>query len=260
MRSMKSVIFFCLVAPLLISGCMSMRITTNLKPETNLELKSPAGQFYIASLKYQWADANPGVEIDQQTIKDAERSLLPLVRSECSSRYPALFVNAASATSIPLGVELNCTTTQHPGKTIAWMLCTADICGTIFPAPGDTDEDIDVKAGVWNGRDGIRGASVQNHFQRVEHVWVSIFSPAALITIPGDSDFPKTSGTIMGMQEQMHEAYQVTAEQVSTALATMVAAKDQGFWVVPVGGETTPGTLPAPTTTLSPPTESGTPF
>jgi hypothetical protein len=183
------------------------------------------------------------------------------VRKECASRYPALFVDEASSSSIPLGVEVICTTTQHPGKTIAWMLCTVDICGTILPAPGDTDEDFDVKAGVWNGRDGIAGAPLQNGFHREDHVWVSIFSPAALISIPGESDFPKTSGTLFSMQEQMRNSYQITAQQVATSLAHLVADKEPGFWVVSASSESSPAaSSSAPTTTLPPPTDQAAPF
>jgi hypothetical protein len=259
-RSMKSVMFLCVVGPLLLSGCMSARVTTNLKPGTDPELKSPAGQFYVAGLKYKYADANQQVQMDQTTIADAERRLLPLVRKESASRYPALFVNEASSSSIPLGVEVNCTITQHNGKMVAWMLCTVDICGTILPVPGDYDEDFDVKAGIWNGRDGIAGVPLQNSFRREDHMWVSVFSPAALITIPGESDFPKMSGTIFGIQSQMETGYQQTAQQVATALAQLVATKEPGFWVVPAGSESSPAALPSVPTTLPPPAEQGTPF
>jgi hypothetical protein len=258
-HGMKPVMLLCVVGPLLVSGCMSQRVTTNLKPETNAELKSPAGQFYVAGLKYAWA--MPNGAMDKELVAKAEQHLLPLVRKECTSRYPALFMDDASSSAIPLAVELNCTTTMHQGKTIAWMLCTLDICGTILPAPGDTDEDFDVKVGVWNGRDGIGGVPLKNSFQRQEHVWVSVFSPAALITIPGESDFPKMSGTVFGIQEQMELSYQQTAQQVATALAQLVATKEPGFWVVPVGNGNSPTALSsAPTTTLPPPTESAAPF
>ena len=258
---MKSLMLLGVTGLLLGSGCMSARVTTSLKPGTDPALKSPAGQFYVAGLKYKYADANPQVQMDQTTTADAERRLLPLVRKESVSRYPALFVNEASSSSIPLGVEVNCTITQHSGKMAAWMLCTVDICGTIFPCPVQQEEDIDVKAGMWNGRDGIAGVPLQNSFRREDHQWVSIFSPAALITIPGESDFPKMSGTIFGIQSQMETGYQQTAQQVATALAQLVATKEPGFWVVPVGSESSPAALPStPTTTLPPPAESAAPF
>jgi hypothetical protein len=258
---MKPVMLLCVVGPLLVSGCMSARVTTDLKPETNAELKSPAGRFYVAGLKYKYADANPQIPIDQKTMDDAERRLLPLVNKECASRYPALFVNGAASGSIPLGVEVHCTTTQHTGKTVAWMLCTLDICGLILPCPGGVDEDFDVRAGVWNGRDGLRGVPLQKNFRREDHFWVSVMTPLALIHMPGASDFPKFSGTVMDIQQQMETSYQQTAQQVATALAQLVATKEPEFWVVPVGSESSPAALlSTPTTTLPPPAEPATPF
>jgi hypothetical protein len=256
-RGMKSLILLCVAVPLLVSGCMSARVTTSLKPETNPELKSPVGKFYVAGLKYKYADANPQVQIDQKTIDDAERRLLPLVNQECTARYPALFVTDGSSGSIPLGVEVSCTTTQHTGKTLAWILCTVDICGLIFPCPGGVDEAFDVKAGVWNGRNGIGNTPLQKSFLREDHFWVSVLTPSALIHMPGESDFPKFSGTVFNIQEQMETSYQQTAQQVATALAQLVADKEPGFWVVPAGSESSPTALPStPTTTLPLPAES----
>ena len=241
---MKPLMLFCVAVPLLVSGCMSMRATTDLKPEANAELKSPAGRFYVAGLKYKYADANPQIQIDQKTIDDAERRLLTLVNKECASRYPALFVDEASSGSIPLGVEVNCTTTQHPGKSMAWILCTVDICGLILPAPGQVDEAFEVKTGVANGRGGMSGSPLQKSFRREDHFWVSVMTPSALIHMPGESDFPKMSGTLFSIQAQMDSSYQQTAQQVATALAQLVATQEPGFWVVPVGSESVPTTLP----------------
>ena len=261
MHGMKPMMLLCVLGPLLVSGCMSARVTTNLKPETNAELKSPAGRFYVAGLKYKYADANPQVPIDQKTIDDTERRLMPLVNKECASRYPALFVDGAASGCIPLGVEVSCTTTQHTGKTMAWVLCTVDICGLIFPAPGQMDEAFNVKAGVANGRGGIGGTPLSKSFQREDHFWASVMTPLALIHMPGASDFPKFSGTVFNIQEQMETSYQQTAQQVATALAQLVADKEPGFWTVPVGAESVPTTTTSvPATSLPPPGETATPF
>jgi hypothetical protein len=261
MAGLKFLILFCVAGPLLLSGCMSARVTTDLKPETNSELKSPAGRFYVAGLKYKYADANPQIPVDQKTMDDAERRLLPLVNKECASRYPALFVDEAISGCIPLGVEVSCTITQHPGKSVAWMLCTLDICGLILPCPGNVDEAFEVKASVSNGRGGMVGTPLRKSYRREDHFWVSVMTPSALIHMPGESDFPKFSGTVMDIQQQMEMSYQQTAQQVATALAQLVATKEPEFWVVPVGSEISPAALPStPTSTLPPPAESATPF
>jgi hypothetical protein len=258
-RGMKSVMLLCVVGTLLVSGCMSARVTTNLKPGMDSELKSPAGQFYVAGLKYANAKPLQNPADEQKTVADIERRLLPLVRKECTSRYPALFMDEASS-FIPLGVEVRNTTTMHNGKMMAWELGTACLCGLIFPLPSDSDEDFDVRAGVWDGRDGMQGAPLQTSFRRENHVWVSILTPTALITIPGKSDFPKVSGTLFGIQNQMETYYQQIAQQIATALAQLVATKEPGYWVAPVGRESTPAALPSVPTTLPPPVEPATPF
>jgi len=240
---------------------MSARVTTSLKPEANPDLKSPAGRFYIAGLKYQYKDANPRIQVDQKTIEDTERRLLSLVSQECASRYPGLFVGEAASSSIPLGVEVSCTTTQHTGKTLAWMLCTADLCGLIFPCPGQMDQAFDVKAGVWSGRNGLRGAPLQKNVLTENHFWVSVLTPSALFHMPGESDFPKKSGTLFSLQQQMETGYRQAAQQVATALAQLVADKEAGFWTVPVGAESIPATMSSGSTTaLPPPAETATPF
>jgi hypothetical protein len=246
-RGMKSLMLIYVPGLLLVSGCMSARVTTNLKPETNAQLTSPAGKFYVTGLKYTNGDSPDNKKTDAHVLK--------LVRKECSSRYPALFGSYASG-SIPLAVEVDSTTTTHGDKMFLFGLCTGFLCPYIFPAPDQFEEDIDVRAGLWNGRDGMRGAPLQASFQRENHCWRSMLTPSALITIPGKSDFPKESNMFT---EGVN--YPQISQQVATALAQLVAAKEAGFWVLPVGSESSPAALPsAPTTTLPAPADSTAPF
>jgi hypothetical protein len=248
-------------AVLLAAGCMSARVTTDLKPGADPALKSPAGRFYVAGLKYKYADSNPQIQPDQKTVAEAEQRLLPLLKEECASRYPALFAGEAVSGAIPLGVEVSCVATQHNGKTLGWMLGTLDLCGLIFPCPGQTDLAYEVQTGVWNGRNGLHGTPLQKNFMTENHFWVSVLTPSALIHMPGESDFPKASGSLMNIQSQMETAYRQAAQQVATALAQLVADKEPGFWTLPVGAESVPATTTAvPATTLPPPGETATPF
>jgi hypothetical protein len=245
-----------LLGAALASGCVSARMTTNLKPGADPELKSPAGRFYVAGVKY----LNTDPQAQQMSGADYERNLIPLVRKECVSRYPALFVDQPGD-SIPLGVEVRQTSTLHNGKTVAWMLCTVFVCGMILPCPGQMDEAFVVKAGVWGGRDGMRGAPLENGFQRENYSWVSLFTPLALIRIPGESDFPKVSGTIFGIQSQMRLYYEQIAQQTATALAQLVATKDPEYWAtVSASTEALPSTLQPPPTSVPLPGEQPQPF
>lgn len=253
-HGIKPITLLCVVGTLLVSGCVSQRVTTNLKPGANAALTSPAGRFYVAGIKY----TDTGPQDQQSDDADVERTLLPLIRKECFSRYPALFANDA-ANAIPLGVEMRHSFDPHSGKLLAWMLCTADICGTILPAPADQDDNYVLKTGVWNGRDGIQGAPLEKDFQDQLHIWCSVLSPAGLITIPGESDFPKMSGTILSVQSEMETGYQELAQQVATALAQLVVTKDQEYWTVPMYEQRSSSQSPVPSV-LPPSTESAQPF
>jgi len=257
MRGAKIMILPCVAVALLGSGCMSARVVTNLKPETNVGLKSTAGSFYIAGLKYHNSNSQMA-----QADAEIERALLPVLRRECLSRYPGLFVDE-TAKAIPLGVDLKNTNIMHDGETICWMAGTLMLCGMVFPLPGQSDEDITVGVRVWSGQETLWDAPFQKNFRRENHMWVSIFTPLALITIPGESDFPKMSGTLLDVQAQQETYYQQIAQQVATVLAKMVVTKDAAYWaaqprgqsipaVVPMRPVATPAPLPAPAQTPAP--------
>lgn len=255
-------LFLCITASLLGSGCMSARMVTDLKPGKNAELKSPSGKFYIADVKFSPAGGGQNPQL-AETYKKYQRQLLPLLQKECLDRYPALFTND-STYAIPLGVTTETVTTMHTIKMMCWMYGTLLISGVILPVPGDSDEDITVKAGVWTGREDLQSAAVQKNFRREIHSWVSLLTPAALITIPGESDFPKVSGSLFDMQKMETVYLQQFASQLATALAETVAAKDPSFWTaqprrietpalaVPARSTTAPVALPLPTETVAP--------
>lgn len=226
MLLIKIIKLLSLTGILMLSGCMSGRTITNLKPESNPELKSSVGKFYIEGLTYV-----NNIPIDQknQPMLDVDKRLLPLLRKECITRYPELFSDDSS-TAIPLWIDINQITTVNNAKSRTWLLCSALLCGLIFPLPGESDDQFEIKAGVWNGQEGIKGASVKKDFQRTSATWSSAFTPLALITIPGESDFPKESYTEFDIKGHT-DAYEViTAEQISTALAKSVYEKDPSYW------------------------------
>ena len=219
------------VAAFVGSGCVSSRVVTDLKPERNVELKAVAGPFYVAGLKY--ASTIPHAPQNQQAdqnMAEIERQLLPLVRHACASRYPALFSDEPGK-AIPVGVEVDDTITDtHQSKTLAWLLGTLDICGAIFPCPGQQDDEFAVKTGVWTGDAKLRGAAPQITFHREMHFWLTLFTPLGLITIPGESDFPKTSGTIFDIQGLQNDYCQQIAQQLATVLAKQVTTRDAAYW------------------------------
>lgn len=256
---MKFMLLLCVAGLMLGSGCMSTRIKTDLLPESDAKLTAPSGTFYVADLKFGSSTPNPQLA---QSYEKYQRQLLPLLRKECMERYPALFSDDPTF-AIPLGVDVETTTTMHNLKMLAWMYGTLLISGVILPCPGDSDEDFDVAAFVWSGRDQRQGPSLQKSFRRENHTWVSLLTPAALITIPGESDFPKVSGTIFNVQKMETVYLQQLAPQIATALAKLVVTRDSAYWTAqprwtgspsmsPALPSAEPMALPSPTETAAP--------
>ncbi|MDD3276029.1 MAG: hypothetical protein PHP93_03150, partial [Kiritimatiellales bacterium] len=229
---------------------------------TNTTLQSPAGRFYVAGLNY----VVDGVDADASAWPmDAvyKKNLLHLVRKESLALYPRLFTNDQTAGSVPLWVEVEDSITSKDGKTLAWMLCTLTLVGTVFPVPMEIDRDMDVSVSPWNGRDGRGSEPVQVNFKREQHMWGSILSPLGLISIPGESDFPKVSEAFNMSRFAYDDAPQV-AQQVATAVAKMVITKDSAYWTAPsrwTGSPASPGIIPATALEALPlPTQTVAPF
>ncbi|MDD5596453.1 MAG: hypothetical protein PHV82_00825 [Victivallaceae bacterium] len=122
------------------------------------------------------------------------------------------------------------------------MLCSLTLCGTIFPAPLNSERNINVAVSLWNGYDG-GGLSVNNSFRRREYVWVS-FSPCALITVPGESDFPKISEAFNMGRFAYNDIPQV-AQQIAAVTARAVTGKSPVHWKAGVRA-LKPAVLPKP--------------
>jgi len=250
------------VGILFFSGCASYRVLTNLKPEADPALQSPAGRFYIAGIKYiNNSDITP--MFDQAYEKD----LLLLVRKECLARYPALFERSAAG-GVPIWIDIS-DSNSASDDTIIWMLCTVLITPMILPMPAQMDRTISVDVGVWNGTDSIAGMKLRKEFRREEHAWTSL-TPLALFPIPGESDLPKKSEVIDASGAKpfknnvgYYDAPQV-AQQVATAIAKLVATKEPEFWTAQPRLNNSSIGLPTRTgeTPVAPPipTDSVTPF
>lgn len=247
-------------ATLLAGGCMAVNTTTNLLPESDPTLKSPAGQFYVAGLSYGQPESE-----DNPYTKDAleayQRKLQPLVRKECVARFPLLFIEE-SDTAIPIWIDVNETVDPHNGKVLAWMLGTLTIAPGILPAPMvHFDRDIRVAVGVWNGIDGMAGKGPRQGFQRTQRGWCTLLTPLGLIPCPGKSDLPKASEAFnMGLFG--YNDVPTVAQQVATVAARLVVTKDTAYWTTrhrePVPSITAQ-TSEAPTA-LPPPKANALPF
>jgi hypothetical protein len=254
-------ILLCAMGILLESGCVSSRMVTDLKPATNAELKSPAGTFYVADLKFILMLDNPSPQV-YEMYQDYQRKLLPLLKQECVARYPGLFAKDASSSTL-LSVTAETATTHYKLETLCWMFATLTISSIILPCPGQMDEHLTLKINTYPGRGSLQEAILQKTFRREIHTWVSLLTPLALIDVPGESDFPKVSLSAFDMQKGEEIYLQQLASQLATGLAETIAAKDPDFWrSQPFTGSSSmsPARPISPPVALPLPTDSAAPF
>lgn len=245
----------------LCSGCASFRVITDLKPEADANLQSPAGRFYIAGVKYT-VGGDDAVERNKTTDDiDAayERQLLKLLRKECLSRYPLLFTKD-STDSVPLWIKVDDSGASDDHVPI-WMLCTVCICPIILPMPVDWERDLIVTVGRGDSYSDINNIVDKKGFHRDEHGWMC-FNPLGLISFPGESDFPKVSAAFAMGRYAYNDVPQV-AQQVATATAKLISTKDPAFWTtqprlnnssigLPTRTGDAPGVQPLPSDTVAP--------
>lgn len=266
-HTLKLVRLLCLAGVITISGCMSARMTTNLKPSSDPKLKSAAGKFYIEGIKYT-SISNSQPREDKPALaksyeNDFRNQLLSSMHKECVARYPGLF-SAEPASAIPLRVDVKHMSNTDSSQVPVKMFCTLLLCGTILPLSAETDEKIELNIGIDDGRENIAGKGIKKSFDRKTEVWVSVLLPTALITIPGESDFPKISGTILGIDKQITEGARITAQQIVTAVAETIVTKDAAYWKTAPPRIKTPVLSSAPSTVASmqvtPASETSEPF
>jgi hypothetical protein len=209
----------------LYSGCASFRVLTDLKPEADATLQSSAGRFYIAGLKYK--DFDPTKPYTDFLVVHEQR-LLTSLRIECLARYPLLFTKD-SIDSIPLWIKLDDSLISK-GDRFEWMFGTLFMAPYFLPLPTDRERNMTVAIGTGTSREGFNNVAIRKDFNRKEHGWFTIFSPLALIAIPGESDFPKVSVAFNNKGLDIYDYVPQVAQQVATAIAKLVAAKDSEFW------------------------------
>ncbi|MFA6713861.1 MAG: hypothetical protein WC082_03195 [Victivallales bacterium] len=264
---LKIIRLLCLAVTVTVSGCMSARMTTNLKPSADPKLKSAAGKFYIEGIKYTNISSSQPREDKPALAKsyenDFRNQLLSSMRKECVARYPGLF-STEPASAIPLRVDVKHMSSTDSSQVPLKMFCTLLLCGTILPLSTETDEKIELDIGIDDGRGNIAGKAVKKSFERKSEVWVSVLLPTALIPIPGESDFPKISGTILGIDKQVTDSARITAQQIITAVAKAIITKNIAYWKTAPPRIKTPVLSSAPSTVTSmqvtPASETSEPF
>jgi hypothetical protein len=204
------------------SGCVSGRTLTTLKPVSEPELRVPDCRFYIADLQYTTVpNAYNGNRQEDRLAKQFKK--------ECSIAYPNLFTTD-QAGSVSLGIDVVQKDKVYIGKTMIWMYGTLMISGLILPCPGQADAEYDIRISVLEDESAVSGKlCATNGFKNEYHTWSSLFTPAALIEIPGESDFPKISGSLFNMKPLEDDYYNVISRQLAAAVAHAVVGAGPEF-------------------------------
>lgn len=218
--NMIPVLLYCGLGFLLLtgSGCVSGRTITTLKPASEPGLSVPDSRFYIADLNYT-LPATPYSEKQQKRISEE-------FKKECLSAYPKLFTDSPDG-AVPLSVTISQTNKVYLGKTMCWMYGTLLISGVILPCPGQMDEAYEINVSVRGNNQTL--LCTTNGFRNEYHTWCSLLTPAALMEIPGESDFPKISGSLFNMKPLEDDYYNTISRQLASAVAHAVVGSGSEF-------------------------------
>lgn len=187
--------FVCLPAAaclLFATGCMSVRYSTTLPPAgprdralglvkvnvTNLNLSSPNGYGSI--------------------VPDMSRGKF---MAEARQQYPLIFAEGRDA--LPVNVEVDCEYddfSDRAGKYALLTVLTLGLVPTPAPAGGNEAGVFSVRVSAMDPDHGpIEYPAVT--FQRRNAAWWTVFTPLGLIPVPGQTDIPRNSTTIIGFED-----------------------------------------------------------
>jgi hypothetical protein len=160
---------------LLLAGCMSARGTSTLQPLPDAEQRLAGLQFRVAAIEE--GPANP-----QEAAQGLQRQM--------SQAYPRLFSDDLEA--IPLLVRFK---TTPDNNTVGAFIGGFFTLGTL-PVPTWTGFSREVGVTPWTANGAALPVCVIRYTRR-DHVWVTVFTPLALIPMPGRSDMDRDVGTIL---------------------------------------------------------------
>lgn len=229
----------------LAGGCMSTRMTFEGRPKVTMPAKV-ARQYTVEKVEFvcencrreagrwgsgeclhtfqTWRKGGFGEQLQQR----AER------------RHPQLFSQARTA--IPITLRATYDNEDHMGAMIAAELLTLTACGAVFPS-WPAEMDYTVRLAVLDPE----GHPVQDAACTAKIVqWVSLFTPLALISVPGPSEVPKSSSCILNAMSEE----KLFSDYIMDALADTLAA--ELLKLDPAKLRTTssaPATVPLETTT-----------
>ena len=192
---------------LVLSGCMSARGTSTLKEVPDAAQRLAGLQFRVAAVDEAGCNTPGCVQGLQETM---------------SKGYPRLFSDDLEA--IPLVVRLKTETDNNGvGAFIGGFFTLATL-----PVPSYTGFAKEVGVTPWSGAGAVLPEAVIRYTRR-DHIWVTVFTPLALIPLPGRSDMDRATGTLMNANDDTYPKKQQAFNELNLqkAVLTALAQMDQ---------------------------------
>lgn len=206
---------------LLAGGCMSTRMTFEGRPKVTLPAKV-ARQYTVEKVEFVcedcrrepagWRNSGECMHTFQSWRKDGFGEQL---RQRAEQRHPRLFSHARTA--IPITVRATYDNENHMGVAFVVEILTLTACGAVFPS-WPAEMDYTVRLAILDPE----GHPVQDAACTAKLVqWVSLFTPFALINVPGPSEVPKSSSCILNATSED----KLFSDYIMDALADTLAAE-----------------------------------
>jgi hypothetical protein len=212
-RAWPFLVFLPLLAIVLAdTGCMSIRYTTNLKPDPGHAAALKGCTFRVDRVEFSRSGPPDGMTVPfvpTNAPDDADAPTPnPMIWNEAkwqaeltraaTARYPGLF--AAGREACPLSVSIRAVTRTSMKASIAAEIGTLTVLGGILPLPIREIGQVEVvpTLEIDDGLTRIPLSGVQ--FERRDVGWITCFTPLAAIPVPGHAD-RREFATIPGMEK-----------------------------------------------------------
>ena len=183
-------------------GCVSMRYTTNINPPTDISKILKGYKFDIAKVQYsregsEYAGSAP-LNTRPKGLSDAaavvsvwndEKWRNELMKT-AMNRYPAIF--SSGPNTYPLAVSIHMKAKTLLPASITLEVVTLTLFGGFLPLPMHEVCDIRVAPALMLDDEATRVPLSLVDFRRRDTGWGSVFTPLALIPVPGFADKRET--------------------------------------------------------------------
>lgn len=230
-----------LVAAWMAGGCASSRLVFENRPSVSVPDKVPR-QYKVEEVELFCDDCGRRLadsdERCMHTLWD-NKGFAQSFEEAVYERHPKLFARGRNA--FPIRAVVHCRLKRdYTGLAVAEIL-TLTICAVVLPSwPAHDDYSVSLEL---QSADGQKLAKTSACHAKMA-TWVTIATPLGLIPVPGPSDVPKTSGTILSGTAVMERFSKAYVDVLTDVLAAKLLALDPADLarLRPLGGtvESTP--------------------